>query len=140
MFTIFTNTLLAQAQWTNPLSKKLSPSYTQGPTAFSNFISVVLGWFFVAGILIFILFFLINAFKYITSQGEKAALESARMGLLHAAVGLVILFGLFALLRVIETTFGVCTINIPIPIIGETNTQVCGPVGNTSVSPETPGR
>lgn len=113
--------LLSQARLTNPLAPKASPiNTTQGVDQFSQFIQTIIGWLFVSGVLVFILFFLINAIKYIASQGDKQSVESARMGILQAVIGIVVLFGLWAVLRLIQQVFGVCMLDIPIPVIGQT--------------------
>ena len=105
---------------TNPLAPHLSPKTSvDGLTLFSNTIGTVIGWLFLSGILIFVLFFLINAIKYIASQGDKASIESARNGLLQALVGLVVLFSLFAILKTLQLVFGVCLLQLPIPVLGQ---------------------
>lgn len=117
--------LLAQ-RIKNPLGDQLSPkSSADGVTSFSNFLSTIVGWLFVVGILAFVLFFFINAFKYIASQGDKQGIESARQGLLHALIGLIILFGFYALLLLIQQVFGVCMLKIVVPVLGQTVSTSC---------------
>lgn len=131
---------LAQAKLTNPFAPNLSPTDGgQGADKLSSLIGLVIQWLFVSGILIFILFFFISAFKWMTSQGDKNSLENARQGLLHAIVGLVILFSLFAILKVFETVFHVCVLQIPIPVFGEINSKYC--IGTNDTHPTfAPGR
>jgi hypothetical protein len=103
----------------NPTIPNLSPATEQqGATKLSDLIGIAIQWLFIAGILIFILFFFISAFKWITSQGDKNSLENARQGLLHAIIGLVVLFALFAIIKLLETVFGVCLFSIQIPVFG----------------------
>lgn len=124
-------TLLTQARLNNPLSPRVTPtSQNQGVSIFSDFIVTIIGWLFLSGILVFVLFFFINAIKYIASSGDKQGIESARMGIIQGVVGLVVLFALWAILRVLENVFGVCLLQIPVPVLGETISGSCnGGVG-----------
>lgn len=126
---------------TNPLVPRLSPSNTaQGAVLFSKTIATVVGWLFTIGILAFIFIFLINAIKYIISQGDKNGVEAARNGLVQALVGLLLLFALFAILKLIENLFGVCILEIQIPIVGQVINQSCGLTTRGGwVSPASPG-
>lgn len=137
--------LLAQSRITNPIAPKLSPSTpAQGFGIFSSLVSTIISWMIVIGILLFILFFLTSTFKWITAQGDKQQLENARQGVLHAVIGLVVIFALFAIIRALEATFGVCILQIPIPILGQSNPPGCmglGGIGGgvTAPQPVVPG-
>lgn len=61
----------------------------------------------IAGFVVALFYFLFGAIRYITSGGDKAALEAARGHLANAIIGLVILLSVFAILFFIETFFGV---------------------------------
>lgn len=69
---------------------------------------------FVAAVIFFIFYFIIGGIRWIMSSGDAKAVESARNQILHALIGLVILFALFALLKVIEVLFGVSILQIDI--------------------------
>lgn len=129
---------LTQAKLNNPVAPKLSPSTTDaGAQGFSSLIGVVIGWMFTVGLILFIFFFLINAIKWIVSQGDKNSIEGARTGILQAVLGVVVLLSLFAVLKLIETIFHVCVLQITLPIFGETVSRSCGGPGgsNQSVNP-----
>jgi len=61
--------------------------------------------FYIAGSLI-IFYFLIGAFKYLTSSGDKEAVASARNIITHAIIGFVILMFAFLILQFIPQFFG----------------------------------
>lgn len=69
---------------------------------FANVVTVVLE---LAGIILFIML-LNGGFKYLTSQGDPKALESAKGTLTHAIIGLVVLLLSFVFLVIIEGITG----------------------------------
>ena len=130
--------LLAQAKLTNPVAPKLSPATTDaGSTSLSNLVAVLVGWLFTLGLLLFIFFFLINAIKWISSSGDKNSVETARQGILHALIGVIVPLSLFAILKLIESVFHVCVLQITLPVFGETSSRSCGGIGggNQSTNP-----
>ena len=81
---------------------------------FQTFLPNLIGLAFVIGVLIFFFIMLIGAIQWISSGGDKAALESARGKIANALVGVVILFVLFALLKIIEDFFGINILTLDI--------------------------
>ena len=67
----------------------------------------MIGLAFLVGVLVFFFIMILGAIQWITSGGDKAGLESARGKITSAIVGVVILFSLFALLKIIEDFFGI---------------------------------
>ncbi len=87
----------------------------RGPAAFFQaFIPKFVGLGFVIGVLAFIFIMIIGAIQWITSGGDKTALEGARGKIANAFIGIVILFGLFALLKVLEDFFGINILTLDI--------------------------
>jgi hypothetical protein len=72
---------------------------------------------FVVGIIVFFFMLLIGAIKWISSAGDKTALEGARSTITNALIGLVILFALFAIIQLINTFFGLHLMNLTLPTI-----------------------
>ncbi|MFH1863553.1 MAG: hypothetical protein ABIJ85_01390 [bacterium] len=98
--------LLAQDPIKNPV---LGPGL-QGKTGvefFQTIIPNMVGLAFVIGTVIFLFVIAIGAIQWIISGGDKAAIESARGKITNALVGIVILFSLFAVLKLIEDFFGI---------------------------------
>lgn len=60
---------------------------------------------FVVGVLVFFFVLLIGAIQWMTSGGDKAAVESARGKITNAIIGIIILFSLFAVLIIIGKFF-----------------------------------
>ncbi len=54
-----------------------------------------------------VIYFLIGAFKYLTSGGDKEAVGDAQKMITHAIVGFVILMFVFLILQFIPSVFGI---------------------------------
>ncbi|KKQ92192.1 MAG: hypothetical protein UT58_C0003G0028 [Microgenomates group bacterium GW2011_GWC1_39_7b] len=89
--------------------------YSSGPTGFlSTFIPNFIGLVFVIGVLVFFFMLIWGAVQWISSGGDKQALESARGRITSAVIGIVILLGAFAVINVVETFFGLNILTIDI--------------------------
>jgi len=69
---------------------------------------------FTVAILIFFFMLITGAIQWISSGGDKQGLEGARGKLSNALIGLVILLSMFALMKLIETFFGVSILTLDI--------------------------
>jgi hypothetical protein len=76
-----------------------------GTEFFSRFLPAIIGIFFVAGVLIFFFMLILGAIQWITSGGDKQALEGARSKISNALIGLLVLFASYAIVALIETFF-----------------------------------
>lgn len=65
----------------------------------------LIGLLFIIGAIVFLFIMLMGGIQWISSGGDKAALESARGKITNAIIGLVILLGTFAIIKLIETFF-----------------------------------
>lgn len=97
---------------TNPVFNQ--PGGQDGLTFFQSFVPGLIGLGFVAGTIIFFFVLIIGGIQWITSGGDKQALESARGKLTNAIIGIVILFSLFAILDLIHVFFGVKIVTLDI--------------------------
>ncbi len=102
--------LIAQAVIKNPVG----PKFESGQSFFQAFIPSLVGIGFVLGVLFFFFYMIIGAIQWITSGGDKAALEGARGKLTSAIVGVIILLSLFALLKIVEDFFGINILTLDI--------------------------
>ena len=100
--------ILAQEKITNPAfeGSRLG-GITTGKEFFQKLIPNLVGLAFVIGTLVFFFIMIIGAIQWISSGGDKTAIEGARGKIANALVGFVILLSLFALLKVIESFFGI---------------------------------
>lgn len=81
-------------------------------------ITSAIGLIFVVGTIIFFFMLLISAIQWITSGGDKAAVETARGRLTQALIGIVVLFSVYAIIKVIEGFFGISILALDIgPLI-----------------------
>ncbi len=107
---------LSQIRVTNPM---LDPGIQNrtGLGFFQSFLPALIGFALVAGVVIFMLVFLIGAITWITSGGDKAKMESAKSRVSTALVGLVILFSTFAIIALIEGFFSINILTLDIGIL-----------------------
>jgi len=96
--------LLAADAITNPLLENLNG--LEGADYFGALIKSLIGISFVVASIIFIFIFIMGAIQWITSNGDKGAVQAAQSKITNAIIGLVILLSLFALLRVVGDFFG----------------------------------
>jgi len=101
------------AQITNPALKESLQKQT-GLGFFQKFLPNLVGLAFLVGALVFFFIMIIGAIQWITSGGDKAALEAARGRLANAIIGFVVLAAVFALIKVIESFLGIDIIEINI--------------------------
>lgn len=110
------NILLADVS--NPLAPGLSPKSGQGAIGtFGSAIGTITGVLIVGGIVLFMIYFILSGISWITSSGDPKAVEKARGGLTHALTGLIILFSVFALLKLIGSLFGIDILNLNLEMI-----------------------
>lgn len=89
-----------------------------GASFFAAFLPKLIGLTLLGGTLIFLFVFLMGAISWITSGGDKQALEGARGKLTNGIIGLVILFVTFAVIGAIEKFFDINILTIDIgPLI-----------------------
>lgn len=67
----------------------------------------IIGWMFLIGIIYFLFNLFLGAFKFISSQGNPDKVKEARGQLTNAVIGLVILFAVFAILKLVGQVFGI---------------------------------
>ena len=108
-----TNLIAASGgELTNPVLGNLGSQ--GGVQFFQGFIPGLIGLAFVAGTLIFFFILAIGAIQWISSGGDKQALESARGKITNAIIGIVILFSLFAVLDLIHVFFNITIMTLDI--------------------------
>lgn len=95
-------------------NKALSTSLQaqDGPTFIAAFIPKLLIFGISVGGLIFLFMLLMGGLKWITSGGDKAQVEAARSQITQAITGVIILFSIIAITKVVETMFGISLLTI----------------------------
>jgi len=71
----------------------------------------------IAGSVIFFFILTSGGLKWLSSSGDKVKLESAQKQISSGFVGLVILLSSFAIIKLIETLFGIDLLNITLPTL-----------------------
>jgi hypothetical protein len=89
--------------------------FGDSPAAFfALFLPRLLTLALIIGAIIFFFVMIIGAIQWISSGGDKNALEEAKHKITNAVVGIIILFSLFAILKVIENFFGISILTLDI--------------------------
>jgi cytochrome bd-type quinol oxidase subunit 2 len=94
------------AQIHNPIFGD-SPPAEGGREFISKFITFLIKFFLVGGVLLFLIYFIIGAYKWITSQGDKNKIQEAQKTISYAVIGLTVVFMLFVIIKLVGTVFGI---------------------------------
>ncbi len=89
-------------------------------TDVGQLISAVVGTLLILAALMAFLFLILGGLQWITSGGDKAAMEAARNKITHAIVGLIIVGAAWAIMMLVQSFLGVNIIgsqgiNLPKP-------------------------
>lgn len=103
-------TVLAQGI-TNPALDPAIRGLT-GAGFLQNLLPRLIGVAFIIGALVFLFVMIIGAIQWMTSGGDKAAIEMARGKIANALIGIVILFSLFAVFALVGDFFGINLLQI----------------------------
>lgn len=95
---------------TNPVLGDLGNQ--TGSEFLSKFISGLIQLVFVVGSVIFFFMLVMGAIQWISSGGDKQALEGAKGKITNAIIGIVILLAIFAITKIIETFFGISILTL----------------------------
>jgi hypothetical protein len=95
--------LLAADPITNPL---IENNGLEGAGYFDALVKSLLGLSFVVASIIFIFIMVMGAIQWISSSGEKGAVQAAQSKITNAIIGLVVLLSLYAILKLIGDFFG----------------------------------
>lgn len=73
----------------------------------NNVLSAVFSLFFIVGILYFMWNMLFNAYHLISAEGDPKAYQTAKDGMTHGAMGIAVVFSVFALVKLVGWIFGI---------------------------------
>ncbi len=83
-----------------------------GVSFFQKLLPALILMALIIGVIIFFFMLIIGAVQWISSGGDKAAVEAAKGRITNAIVGLVILLSFFAITQLLETFFGISIIQL----------------------------
>jgi len=86
-----------------------------GAEFLNKLISLGISVGFLVAAVIFVYMFIMGGIRWITSEGDKTKVETARNQITHALVGLLLTFLLFVILEIIEQFFGISLKELKIP-------------------------
>ncbi len=115
VFGFFTavSSVLAVTQFTPP------PGFVNPDTQFEDVPQLVIKMVFGLAIFLAVVYLMYGGIRWITSRGDKMAIESARKHIVSAIIGIVVVAGTFLILQVLFTVLGVdnplkCGFQLPI--------------------------
>lgn len=79
-------------------------------------IMIFIRFLFIAGFILFFFMLVIGGVQWITSGGDKVAVQNARGRILHALIGISLLLSVFAIITLIEMVFQVSILEIDVGI------------------------
>ena len=98
---------------TNP-ALKWDIQYLNAEEFFQEFIPKLIGIAYAIGAIIFVFMIIIGGIQWIVSGGDKMSVENARKRIMHAIIGLLILFAVWAIIKLIEGFFGISILSLDI--------------------------
>lgn len=108
------------AQLRNPvlpdaLGGGMNPQPDAGSKILGNLISSFIGIALIGAFLMAFVFLLLGGLQWITSGGDKNALEQARDKIMNAFIGLIIVASTWAITQLVGNFLGINIANLPIP-------------------------
>ncbi|OGJ37488.1 MAG: hypothetical protein A2383_00490 [Candidatus Pacebacteria bacterium RIFOXYB1_FULL_39_46] len=70
------------------------------------FVSNIIGFLTALGALFFVVQFVIGAFQWISSEGDKGKLEKARNQMVHGALGMIIIIASYSIIGLLGSLLG----------------------------------
>ncbi|OGL52310.1 hypothetical protein A3K55_01540 [Candidatus Shapirobacteria bacterium RBG_13_44_7] len=78
------------------------------PSAYtSSVLQTVFSIFMIVGVIYFIWHFTFACYHFMSTEGDSKKFEEAKQELTYAVIGLVVMFSVFAILRLIGLVFGI---------------------------------
>jgi len=94
----------------NPLLKDCTQ--VSNPSRYtSNVVQTGISLLFVIAVIYFVWHFILAAYRFMTAEGDDKKISQAKTDITDIVTGLVIVFIVFALLKLIGTVFGIPSLN-----------------------------
>ncbi|MFA6602854.1 MAG: pilin [Candidatus Shapirobacteria bacterium] len=90
---------------------------TLGTLTFERLVSGAISLIMLVVALVFFFMLVWGGLKWVMSQGDSKNVEAARNQITNALIGLAIVFASWAIVRLIETIFGVSILNLKVPTL-----------------------
>lgn len=94
------------AQIKNPILKPELQNKS-GIEFVGDFISFLITLLLLLGFILFFVHFILGAYKWISSEGEKGKIEEAQKQMTYALIGLGTIFSIFAIIKIVGYIFGI---------------------------------
>ena len=97
-----------------PPTKTYSEGSAEGFNALTNleaFISNLIGFMTALGALLFVIYFVLGAYEWISSGGDKGKLEKARNRMMYGILGMILIVGSYSLIGLLSGIIGIDFLN-----------------------------
>ncbi|HPT66139.1 MAG TPA: hypothetical protein PK257_02395 [Candidatus Woesebacteria bacterium] len=92
----------------NPVLTDCESKIQNNPKTYVNsIVQSLISVLFVFGVIYFVYHFILAGYKMISSQGDPKKYEEAQHALLYSIIGVVIIFSVLALLKLVGYIFGI---------------------------------
>ncbi len=97
---------IAEGQIKNPVLNPVVGA-GEGETILAKIVAAIINLFFIAGSFAVLIYFLLGGLAWITSEGDKSKLETAKTRLTAALTGIIIIAATYAVLKLIGGALGI---------------------------------
>lgn len=120
LFTLITQRIPQEARPPIPLGKFTPPTtaYSAGSDTaegalgnLESLISNIIGFLTVLASLFFVVYFIIGAFQWVTSGGDKGKLETARNRMMSGVIGMIIVIAAYSIIGLLSGIIGLDFLN-----------------------------
>lgn len=110
------NHLLADVN--NPvISSSVGGSQAAGQGALQKYLGNFIALGFGIGAAAFLFMLIMGGINYITAGGDKEAVARATKRITNALIGIVILFSIYMIIKILSSLFGINVLNFTIPTL-----------------------
>ena len=121
-FSLFTFNFLLLTLFASPVLAQEISITKPSQVTFENLGSLLggaIGLIIIVALIITFFFLIVGGIKWMTSGGDKAKVEEARNQITNAIIGLAIVAGAWATMRLIGFFFGIDPFSLDIPTVSE---------------------
>lgn len=98
--------MIVHAQLKNPILKP-ELSAKSGIEFINDALSFLVSILLLIGFLFFLIHFMLGAYKWISSEGDKGKIDTAQKQITYGFIGLGVILSIFAIMKIIGFVFGV---------------------------------
>lgn len=99
------------------LGGNVNTDINRGTVNIGNIIGALIGFMVIVAFVLAIFYLINGAFAWITSGGDKSKLQAARDKIVHALLGLIVVFAIWGIMNIVGPFLGIDFPNLPFPTL-----------------------